>query len=125
MYATLGNKYIMLKVLQKGCNLMKIKTILFFVCLVLLLFLLGCSDKYHEDQFLGKTSTEIMNEFGQFDCTLMPSGEDGLYRSCRCGYTIKESQARFFGTSQEILFFVYFDENGIAVSCDEGYRPGG
>jgi hypothetical protein len=125
MYATLGNKYIMLKVLQKGCNLMKIKTILFFVCLVLLLFLFGCSHKYHEDQFLGKTSTEIMNEFGQFDCTLMPSGEDGLYRSCRCGYTIKEPQARFFWTSQEILFFVYFDENGIAVSCDEGYRPGG
>ena len=116
-----GDKHIM----QKGRYQMKNRAITFFVCSVLLLFLVGCNNKYKEDQFLGKTSAEIVDEFGQFDCSLMPSGEDGLYRSCKCGYTIKEPQVGFLGTSPEILFFIHFDENGTAVSCDEGYRPGG
>ena len=105
---------------------MKKKIMMIFICFfVFMLFLVGCDDKYHEDQFLGKTSAEIVNEYVQFDCTLMPLDEDGLYRNCRCGYTIKEPQVGFLGTSPEILFFIYFDENGIAVSCDEEYRPGG
>ena len=104
---------------------MKKKTIAVLLCSVFLLFLAGCNEKYHEKQFLGKNSVEIVNEFGQFDCTLMPAGEDGLYRSCRCGYTVKEPQAGFLGTTEEVLFYIHFDENGIAVSCDEGYRPGG
>ena len=68
-----------------------------------------CNKQNHsEARFLGKTSAEIVNEFGQFDCTLMPSDEDGLYRNCGCGYRIKEPQVGFFGTSPEILFFIYF-----------------
>ena len=29
------------------------------------------------------------------------------------------------GKSEEELFFITFDENGIATMCDEGFRPGG
>jgi len=55
----------------------------------------------------------------------MPADEDGLYRSCRCGYTIKEPRKGFFGKTEEVLLFIVFDDSGVAVSCEEGYRPGG
>lgn len=91
----------------------------------LILLLVGCSPKYCEDAFIGKTSAEIISQYGPFDCISMDASEDGLYRNCMCGYTINEPQAGFLGTSPEILFFITFDENGIAVECSEGYRPGG
>ena len=94
-----------------------------FACLTFVLA--GCSSKFNEEDFIGKTSVEIENEYGSFDCTEMFADEDGLYRKCKCGYTIKESQMGFLGTSDEILYFISFDENGIAVKCDEGPRPGG
>lgn len=30
--------------------------------------------------------------------------EDGIYKNCSCGYTIKEPHVGFFGTSDEKLF---------------------
>ncbi|MBR2894461.1 MAG: hypothetical protein IKC03_02240 [Oscillospiraceae bacterium] len=93
--------------------------------LVLVLFLMGCSTKYYADDFVGKTSKEIEQEFGSFDCIGMPVGKNGLYRNCQCGYTIKEARKGFLGTTPEVLFFISFDENGIAIACEEGYRPGG
>ena len=83
----------------------------------------GCGDKYKEEAFLGKTSAEIISEYGEFD--FMASRADDLYRNCRCGYTVKEPKVGFLGTSDEILFFIIFDENGVAKKCEEGYRPGG
>ncbi len=93
-------------------------------CIVFVLSLTGCA-KYRSSDFVGKTSREIVSEFGEFDCILMPAGEDGLYRNCRCGYTVREPRKGFLGTSPEILFFILFDESGVAVSCEEGSRPGG
>lgn len=104
---------------------MKRIVVIIVLCTIFTMFLAGCNVKYKEEQFLGKTSAEIENEYGQFDCVFMPANEDGSYRSCRCGYTIKDSRTGFWGTSPELLFFIYFDGNGIAVSCNEGYRPGG
>ena len=97
----------------------------FFACVCLLLTLAGCADRYRPDDFLGKNSAEIMARYGEFDCVYMPADEDGLYRNSKCGYTIKEPKRGFLGTSPEVLLFISFDEYGIAVSCDEGYRPGG
>ena len=104
---------------------MKKKIAAILVCAVFLLSIVGCNAKYKEEQFIGKSSKEIEKEYGRFDCVLMPVSEDGLYKNCRCGYTIKEPQVGFLGTSPEVLFFIAFDENGMAVSCEEGYRPGG
>lgn len=95
-----------------------------FLCIALVLSCSGCT-KYRASDFIGKTSAEIISEFGEFDCTLMPAEEDGVYRNCQCGYTVREPRKGFLGTSPEILFFILFDENGVAVSCEEGYRPGG
>lgn len=102
--------------------------ILYIIIFSLLIFLTGCStnpNNYNEDDILGKTSSEIIEMYGEFDCITMPVCDDGLYRSSRCGYTIKEPKQGFLGTSDEILFFISFDENGYAVKCEEGYRPGG
>ena len=95
------------------------------ICVVFLMSLAGCNAKYNAEQFIGKSSAEIEQEYGRFDCVTMPRSADGLYRNCDCGYTIKEPQVGYLGTSPEVLFFITFDENGIAVSCEEGYRPGG
>ena len=81
--------------------------------------------EYKESEFIGKTSEEIIKAFGSFDCVGMPEDEDGLYKNCRCGYTIKKSKKGFLGNTPEILFFITFDENGVAIACEEGYRPGG
>ena len=91
--------------------------ILWFLLLALFLTCAGCA-KYTPSNFLGKTSAEIVAQHGAFDCTLMPADSDGLYRNCRCGYTVP-------GTNPEVLLFIFFDENGVAIKCEEGYRPGG
>ena len=95
------------------------------ILVVFISLLAGCGDKYKEEDFLGKTSAEIIIECGEFDFTASSADEDGLYRNCRCGYTVKDPKVGFLGTSDEILFFITFDENGVAVGCEEGYRPGG
>lgn len=102
------------------------KLILFLlVSAVLIVVLAGCGSKYNEKNFIGKTSAEIEAEYGKFDCVMMPPDDDGLYRSCRCGYTIKEPRVGFLGTDPEVLFFISFDKNGVAYECSEDYRPGG
>lgn len=103
------------------------KYLIFIIILTLLLIFSGCSkhSKYSEEEFIGKSSAEVESQYGEFDCVMMPRAEDGVYRNCRCGYTIQEPHTGYFGTSPEILFFISFDENGIAYKCEEGYRPGG
>ncbi|MBQ3141447.1 MAG: hypothetical protein IJC25_05750 [Clostridia bacterium] len=97
---------------------------LFSVFLAVIAFC-ACAPRYTEEDFLGRTSAEIIAQYGEFDCISMPAGEDGLYRGSRCGYTIKEPVTGWLGTSPEVLFFIIFDQDGIAVSCEEGTRPGG
>ncbi len=103
---------------------MKTTTIV-LIFAIFLFSLVGCSSKYSADNCIGKTSAQIEAEYGTFDCCGMPASEDGLYRNTSCGYTIKEPKITFLGTDPEVLFFITFDENGIAVACEEGYRPGG
>ena len=91
----------------------------------LLLFLAGCTADYVPDDYIGKTSAEIISEYGVFDYTGMPVGEGGFNRSCTCGDTVINSKKELFGTSPEVLLLITFDENGIAIACEEGYRPGG
>ena len=107
--------------LDSGCIKKYLTTA--FACTLLCLALVSCSSRYHKKDVLGKTSAEIINLYGPFDFMTMDTSEDGLYRSCRCGYTIKEARAGFFGTSDEEMFFIVFDEDGIAVGIFEGVRP--
>ena len=92
---------------------MKKGILIILICLIL--FFIGCSavssDKYDKDDFIGKSSIEIVKKYGEFDCVTMPVCEDGLYKNCRCGYTIKEAKQGFLGASEEVLFFVSFEED--------------
>jgi len=104
----------------------KKRAILFIVPLfiiVLLFTLEKNSSKYNEKDFVGKTSAEIISQYGVFDFTTLHPKADGLYKNCKCGYTIQESSTGFWGTSRELLFFIVFDENGIAISCFESEPP--
>ena len=104
---------------------MQKKCLLLGTLLLLCILFVGCTETYHTDHIIGKTALEIAAEKGAFDCTMMPPGEDGLYRSCTCGYTIREPRVGFLGTTPEVLFFISFDADGIARACFEGNRPGG
>lgn len=96
-----------------------------FVAAVLLICMISGCAKYSEKDILGKTSAQIVDEYGEFDCVSTPADADGIYRSCRCGYTVQEALPGYLEQRPEVLFFIHFDENGIAVDTSEGYRPGG
>lgn len=101
------------------------KQLILLMLAAALVFLAACAAPYREADFVGKTSLEIEEAIGPFDCITMPAGEDGLYRSCRCGYTVAAPRTGFWGTTPEKLFFIVFDDSGVAVACEAGYRPGG
>ena len=103
---------------------MKRHVLILFAAVIFTLTLAGCSSKYDAEDFIGKTSAEIVDENGAFDCVI-GEADDGIYSNCKCGYTIKEKKAGFLGSSDEVLFFICFDENGVATRCEEGVRPGG
>lgn len=103
------------------------KLIPFLITQVILVVLTGCSANYNEDEIIGQRSDVIVNTYGEFDSILgidVPDG-NGIYRNCSCGYTIKEPHVGFLGTSDEVLFYIEFDEDGIATECREDVRPGG
>ena len=104
---------------------MKKAIVVFLACAVFLLSLAGCANTYNEGDFIGKTSAQIETEFGPFDCIGSSASADGAYRNTACGYTIREPRVGFLGTDPEWLFFICFDENGIAYDTFEDYRPGG
>lgn len=104
---------------------LKYTKILFLLSLLLIFVLSGCGKKFNSDDYIGKTSAEIIEEHGAFDYVLGDTDTEGLYKSTKCGYIYKEKQVGFLGTSEEEYFFIHFDENGVAYKCDYGVRPGG
>lgn len=102
------------------------KFLLIFLCLCMVICFVSCGSKYKAEDFIGKTSSEIIEEYGEFDCVCNTADDDGIYRSTRCGYTVGRENV-FFGDTWEVLFFIYFDENGVAYKCSDKPepRPGG
>ena len=103
-----------------------LKRILIATLLVSILFVIcGCESPkpYDPNDFIGLTSTQIIEKFGRFDQLTMPASPDGLYRNCGCGYIVTPAQKGYLGTTPPELFVIYFDENGIAYECN--YETGG
>lgn len=46
--------------------------------IIFTLTLAGCWSGYDTEDFIGMTSTEIVDENGDFDCVIGEAGEDGL-----------------------------------------------
>lgn len=101
---------------------MKKTCILLAVLLVFLLCLSSCSKKpYSEEDFIGLSSIEIVEKYGEFD--IGPGwhhnpGDDGLYRDCSCGYLVTPERVGFLGTEPAEYFMIYFNEDGIADFCE-------
>ena len=110
--------------MRKGKCMKRIMTLL-LVTVFVVLTLCGCKENrpYDEKDFIGLTSAEIIEKYGEFDNVRMPPDEDGLYRRCRCGYIVKEKQVGFWGTTPPEMFMIYFNDQGIAYKC--AYETGG
>ena len=104
---------------------MKYTKKLLLLCFLLIIMLSGCGKKFNSDDYIGKTSAEIIDKYGEFDYVIGETDDSGLFTNTKCGYTSKEKRIGFLGTSEEEFFFIYFDENGDAYKCDYGVRPGG
>ena len=86
------------------------KRILLTLLLISALILAGCGSKYDESDFLGKSSKEIVAEFGDFDCISSSADSDGVYRNAVCGYTVREKRMGLLDSIPEVLIFSHFDE---------------
>lgn len=93
-------------------------TVVLLLTGVLLITAFSACSKYTEDDFLGLTSSEIIEKYGDFDRKRGTPDEDGLYRDCACGYLISEKETDFFGTAPPEYFMIYFDKNGVADWCN-------
>ena len=79
---------------------MKRHVLILFAAVIFTLTLASCTSKYDAEDFIGKTSAEIVDENGDFDCVI-GEADNGIYSNCKCGYTIKEKKAGFLGSSDE------------------------
>jgi hypothetical protein len=102
----------------------KILLALLCLCFLLPLCLSGCSGhSYDTDWIIGKTSAEIEEKYGAFETTFSyePS-EDGLYKNAQCGYYYLDHIDLLGNDSNEMIFVIRFNKDGVAESCYERYR---
>ena len=65
---------------------MKCTKKLFWLGFILIFMLSGCGKNFNSDDYIGKTSAEIIEEYGAFDYVLGDIDTEGLYKSTKCGY---------------------------------------
>ena len=102
------------------------KKLLLIALAVFLVFSLAACNlfrPYDPEDFIGLTSAEIVEKYGEFDHIFAYPSEDGLYRKAICGYIVKEARVGFLGTDPPEYFMIHFDENAIAYECT--YETGG
>ncbi len=98
------------------------------VVLVMALLLVGADrisrwiDPWQERLFVGKSAQSILETYGSFDYGDRAKTD---YANCTVGYTIRQASPGFLQQRPELLFYIHFDENGIADRCYEGERKGG
>lgn len=96
--------------------------LLLFLCA---LYLTSCS-RYDEDWIIGKTSTEIVEKYGEFDLCFGKTelGADGNYYNGACGYMTKKIDPEIYPSDE--YYMIYFDEEGKAYKVEPSwYQKGG
>lgn len=84
------------------------------ILICILFFLIGCKP-YNSDDFIGLSSQQIVEEFGEFD---RYSFWDST-KNYRTGvYIVKPKRVGFFGTYNEEYFVIRFDKKGFAYECE-------
>ena len=99
-------------------NVMK-KIIAFTLIMVLVMSFTSCTKpKYSEEDFIGLTSKEVIDKYGEFDISDgYPPDDDGVYRNACGGYIVKEEKVGYLGTTPPDYFVIYFDSEGIVYRC--------
>ena len=107
---------------------MKLKWLLFFGIMAVLFVILAVSffsiNYYNEKWIIGKTSTEIIEKYGEFDYYRTVIGIDGLFLYNQGSYIIKPKRVGYLGTTPETYLHIKFDENDIAYECFEEMAKG-
>lgn len=98
------------------------------LCLLSVVFtsLFACGNHGYElDWIIGKNSAEVQERYGDFDIADAEfddegayRNQDGLYRTYRCGYILKEKRVGPLGTTPETILLIFFDHNGIATDAE-------
>ena len=99
--------------------------ILLLLCALCLSCLTSCS-RYDEDWILGKTSSEIVEKYGEFDLCFGGTElrADGNYYDGACGYVTKEIDPEIYPSDE--YYMIYFDEEGKAYKVEPSwYQKGG
>lgn len=71
--------------------------------------------KFNDWYVLGNDIETIRETYGQFD----------IYQARRAGYYIYTDNGPVMPDHLEHYYFMYYDENGIIYSVDDGVQPGG
>ncbi len=118
-----------------GMEIQMKKTTFHILCVfVLLLFLcalcLTSCSRYDEDWIIGKTSSEIVEKYGEFDLCFGKTElrADGNYYNGACGYVTKISRS-ILGMEtypSDEYYMIYFNEEGKAYKVEPSwYQKGG
>lgn len=67
---------------------------------------------------LGKTSAEVAQRYGTFYEGSWPSTGE-------CSFLVREQKSGFLNYSEELLFTIWFDANGVARKCYIEWGPEG
>jgi len=108
-------------------NMMK-RILCLALLVVLLAALVGCKPSYQiydGKDFIGLTSKQIEDKYGEFYSHKQPPDEDGIYRSTSCKYMVSEGKSDAFGENRLPIYFVIsFDKDGIACYCKYVFTSG-
>ena len=66
--------------------MMKYTKKLLLLWLLLIFILSVCGKKFNSDDYIGKTSAEIIEEYGDFYYVLGDTDTEGLYKITKCWY---------------------------------------
>ena len=100
-------------------------TVLLLLCTLCLFCLTSCS-RYDEDWIIGKTSSEIVEKYGEFDLCFGKTElrADGNYYNGACGYMTKKIDPGIYPSDE--YYMIYFDEEGKAYKVEPSwYQKGG
>ena len=98
------------------------------LCIVVVVALVGAlafaiykiKKPYNPDRFIGLTYDQIVARYGEFDFYYFKDPETGIYAY---GYIVKGGRMGVEAINPPIYFIVYFNENGVAYTCQ--YDHGG
>lgn len=92
-------------------------------CIIFFIESCAASQKYDEEWILGKTYSQIVEEYGEFD---LCSSVDAQGINCACGYLTGTNLRNMWEELPDEFFMIYFDDSGVAYRVKKNVpRPGG